>query len=137
MGDREADLDRLIVRGLALRCIIGVNPGEREHLQDVRIDLDLYADLSTASRTDSLGDSVDYRAIKRQVVERVESSSFLLIERLAGEVAEICLLHPAVRKVRVRVEKPGALRSARSVGVELVRRRPAPGAAAGAGGRTA
>ncbi len=123
MGGEGSSLDRLTIRALLLRCIIGVNPEERERRQDVRIDIDLYADLAAASRTDSLQESVDYRAIKKQVVALVEASSYRLIERLAGEVAELCLRHPKVQKVRVRVDKPGALRFARSVGVQIVRRR--------------
>jgi len=116
-------LDRIHIRDLRLRCIVGVYPEERDKTQDVVIQITLRADLRAAGRSDRLEDTVDYKAIKLQVVEMVESSSFVLIERLAEAVADICLSHEGVQRVRVIVEKPGALRYARTVAVEIVRDR--------------
>jgi len=116
-------LDRIHIRDLRLRCIIGVNPEERRAKQDVDIQITLYADLHQAGKTDRIEDTVDYKAIKLRVVDAVESSSHLLLERLAERIAEICLAETAVRQARVLVEKPGALRFARTVGVEIVRER--------------
>ena len=118
-------LDRIHIRQLRLRCIIGINPEEREKKQDIEVDVTLYADLSQAAATDAIEDTVDYKGIKLKVVELVENSSFFLIERLAERVAEICLADVKVRRARVLIEKPGALRFARTVGVEIFRERPA------------
>ena len=118
-------LDRIHIRQLRLRCIIGINPEEREKKQDIEVDITLYADLSQAAATDAIEDTVDYKGIKLKVVELVENSSFFLIERLAERVAEICLADVKVRRARVLIEKPGALRFARTVGVEIFRERPA------------
>jgi D-erythro-7,8-dihydroneopterin triphosphate epimerase len=114
-------LDRIHIRELRLRCIIGINPEERDKLQDVVIDITLYADLSRSAATDCIDDTVDYKAVKLKVMAMVEASSFYLIERLADRVALICLEDTKVRRARVTIEKPGALRFARTVGVEIVR----------------
>jgi FolB domain-containing protein len=119
----DASLDKIHIRDLRLRCIIGVNPEERTARQDVVVDLTLFADLRQAGASDDLADTVDYKAIKLRIVEEVEASAFLLVERLAEHVAGLCLAEPKVRKVRVLIEKPGALRFARTVGVEIIRSR--------------
>lgn len=118
-------LDRIHIRDLAARCIVGINPDERVNKQDIVINLTLYADLRKAGQSDRLADTVDYKAVKRKVLALVEGSSFLLLERLAEAIAEACLAQPGVRRVRVLVEKPAALRFARTVGVEIVREGPA------------
>ncbi len=119
----ESQLDRIHIRDLLLRCVIGIYDWERENKQDVVINITLYADLSTACRTDRIEDTVDYKAIKKKVVDMVESSSCMLVERLAQQVADICLENPRVQKVKVLIDKTGALRFARSVGIEIVRER--------------
>jgi D-erythro-7,8-dihydroneopterin triphosphate epimerase len=119
----DAPLDRIHIRDLKLRCIIGTDADERRGKQDVEIHVTLHADLAAAGQSDDLADTVDYRSVKKDIVSMVEKSSYLLIERLAERIAEICLAHEGVRRVRVLVEKPGALRFARTVAVEIVRPR--------------
>ncbi len=114
-------MDRILITDLAVRCIIGVNDEERREKQDVLINLEIGADLSAACRSDRFEDTVDYRAIKKQVVAMAEASQYRLVEALAEAVADLCLGFAGVRTVKVRVEKPGALRFARSAGVEIVR----------------
>ena len=118
-------LDKLHIRDLMLRCIIGLNDWERQKKQDVLINIVLYADLSTACQSDRIEDTVDYKAIKQKVVDMVESSSYMLVERLAQHIADICLENPGVQHVKVMIDKTGALRFARSVGVEIIRERSA------------
>jgi dihydroneopterin aldolase/D-erythro-7,8-dihydroneopterin triphosphate epimerase len=118
---QDGQLDQIHLRDLRVRCVVGVNPEERDKKQDVDINITLYADLRQAARTDAIEDTIDYKAVKAKVMEEIEASSFLLIERLAERVAEICLADPKVKRTRVLVEKPGALRFARTVGIELVR----------------
>jgi FolB domain-containing protein len=119
-------MDRILISDLLVRCIIGVNDDERREKQDVLINLALSADLGKAGRSDQFEDAVDYRAIKKKVAAMAENSRFFLVEALAEAVAAICLEHPAVAEVLVRVEKPTALRFARSVGVEIMRKRNKP-----------
>ncbi len=117
----ERELDKIHIRDLLIRCIVGIYDWEREKKQDVLINITLYGDLGTACQTDRIEDTVDYKTIKQKVVDMVESSSYMLVERLAERVAEICLENPQVQRVRVLVDKTGALRFARSVGIEIVR----------------
>lgn len=116
-------MDRILIRDLCARCIVGINADERREKQDVLINLVLFADLSRAGRTDCIEDAADYRAIKKRVLAAVEVSEFYLVEALAEAIARICLDDPKVLKVRVQVEKPTALRFARSVGVCILRGR--------------
>ena len=116
-------MDRLIICDLAARCIIGLCDEERREKQDVLINVSLYADLRKAGLSDRAEDSVDYRALKKKILAFVESSNFYLVEALAQAVADICLIEPMVVRAVVAVEKPSALRFARSVGVEITRER--------------
>ncbi len=116
-------MDQILIRELAARCIIGLKPDERVEKQDVVVSLALSADLSRAGKSDVLGDSVDYKAIKKRVLAIIEESRFYLLEALAEAIASACLETASICEVRVTVDKPGALRFARSVAVEIVRSR--------------
>jgi dihydroneopterin aldolase/D-erythro-7,8-dihydroneopterin triphosphate epimerase len=115
-----------VIRDLLARCIVGINDDERREKQDVVVTIVVHADLQRAGKTDAFDDTVDYRAIKKRVLPLVEASSFHLIEALADAVARACLESRGVEQVDVTVEKPGALRFARSVAVEITRRKEAP-----------
>ena len=115
--------DMIHIRDLLLRTIVGINEEERRNRQDVLINITLCTDTRTAGHTDDINDAVNYRTITKQIIALVEKSSFFLVEKMAAEIAAICLADPRVERARVRVEKPGALRFARSVGVEIERAR--------------
>jgi FolB domain-containing protein len=117
-------LDRIVISDLLVRCIIGVRDDERKEKQDVLINLALDVDLRKAGKSDRIEDSLDYRDLNKEIMSMAESSQFFLVEALAQSVADICLAHPLVTEARVRVEKPAALRFARSVGVEITRKQP-------------
>lgn len=119
----EPRLDQIHIRDLSVRCIVGIYPEERREKQDVTINITLFADLRRAGQSDNIEDTVDYKTIKKNVLSMTEGSSYLLIERLAEQIAEICLDNEKVLAVSVLVEKPGALRFARTVGVEIFRER--------------
>ena len=123
MNEISINNDKIHIRDLALRCIIGVNQDERTEKQDVVINVALFTDTRKAGQTDALEDSVDYKTVKKAILSLVENSSFLLIEKLAEEIAKVCLDDSKVQKVNVTVDKPGALRYTRSVAVEIVRTR--------------
>ncbi len=113
--------DRIHIRDLSVHCIIGINPEERIEKQEVVINMTLHADLSEAARSDHIEDTVDYKSVKEEVRKAIETSDFFLLERLAEQVAEIALRPPRVQRVDLSVDKPGALRYARSVAVEMTR----------------
>jgi FolB domain-containing protein len=114
-------LDRLRIRDLLVRGHVGVTAAERDKLQDIVIDVTLHADLAKAARSDRLRDSIDYKALKAKILRLVDTSSFKLIERLAGAVADLALADRRVVQVDVIVQKPGALRFARCSEVEISR----------------
>ena len=120
MSNEEHIPATLFIKNLTVKCIIGVNLDEREHEQEIRMQLFLWTDIAKASRSDNLEDALDYSTIYKEVVKRVEHSKFYLIERLAYEVATICLQHPLTHRVKVILEKVGALEKAESAGIELV-----------------
>ena len=121
MADKK--LDKIHIRDLQVRCIVGIYEEERRARQDVFINIVLHADYHRACITDDIKDTVDYKSVKKQIVTMVEASQFFLIERLAEEVANLCLTAPGVQHVEVTVDKPGALRFTRSVAVEIARDR--------------
>ncbi len=114
-------MDKIYIRDLLLRCIIGINSDERVNKQDVVTNVTLYADLSKPGQSDSIDDTVNYKALKDRIAELINGSSYFLVEKLAEEVASTCLSFEGVRAAKVLVEKPGALRFARTVGVEIFR----------------
>jgi D-erythro-7,8-dihydroneopterin triphosphate epimerase len=121
--EKPAVSDQIQIKDLLLRTIIGINEEERRDRQDILISIVLHADTRLAGASDKIEDAVNYRTIAKRVIKQVEESSFHLVEKMAAEIAAICLEDVRVEAVDVRVEKPGALRFARSVGVEIHRTR--------------
>lgn len=115
--------DQVHIKDLLLRTIIGINPDERVNKQDVVINITLYTDHTDAAASDDIADAVNYRTITKRTIELVENSQFYLVEKMAVKIAEICLDEPRVERAIVTVEKPGAVRFARSVGVSVDRSR--------------
>jgi FolB domain-containing protein len=113
--------DQIHIKDLLLRGIIGINDWEREKRQDILINISLFGDFHHAGSSDQIEDGINYRTIAKRVIRHVEESSRFTVEALAADIAKICLEEEGVLRVRVRVEKPGALRFARSVGVEIER----------------
>jgi FolB domain-containing protein len=113
--------DQIHIRDLLLRGIIGINDWEREKPQDILLNITLFANLQAAGKSDEIEDTVNYRTLTKQIIAHIESSARFTIEALAEDVAQICLADSRVVRVRVRIEKPGALRFAKSVGVEIER----------------
>jgi len=115
--------DLIHISDLLLRTIIGINDEEREKKQDVLINLTMQVDLRNAGRSDDISDAVNYRTITKEIIDLIENSQFQLVEKMADEVAKICLKDERVQQTIVKIEKPGALRFARSVGVTIERTR--------------
>ena len=124
--DNGVNLDRILIKDLLLRCVTGVNEFERKEKQDLIINVVLWSDLTEATETDDVQRTVDYKEVNKSIIKLVEDSKFFLIETLAEKVAQLCLRRERVVRVKVTVEKPGALRFTRSVGVEIVRERTYP-----------
>lgn len=114
-------MDKIFIKNLVARGIIGLNDWEREKPQEIQINIVLYADIQQAGETDDIQYSVNYRTVAKKVMRHAETSGRLTVEALAIDIAGICLEEPGVQKVCVCVEKPGAVRFSESVGVEIER----------------
>jgi FolB domain-containing protein len=116
-------MDQIFITDLLTRGVIGVTDRERESPQDILINVVLDLDTHQAGQSDNIEDSVNYRTIAKNILAFVESARRHTVEALAADLAALCLEDNKVTKVTVRVEKPGAVRFSRSVGVEIVRER--------------
>ena len=116
-------MDKVIIKNLLARGIIGVNDWERKRAQNILINITIFADTRRAAESDNLEDCVNYSTMSKKVLAHAESVNRLTVEALANDLARLCLEENSVQKVLVRVEKPGAVRFAESVGVEIERSR--------------
>ena len=124
--------DRIFLRGLAVECIIGFIDWERRVKQTVVIDLELPVDCAKAALSDEVADTVDYKSVAKRVIAFVEASEFKLVETLAHRMAMLILEEFALSWIRVSINKPGAIRGSRDVGVVVERTRADLPASAGA-----
>jgi len=114
-------MDKVFIKDLVARGIIGLNDWERKKPQEMRINIELETDLRQAGETDDLQYSVNYRTIAKRALAHAETAQRLTVEALAADIARLSLEDPNVQKVVVRVEKPGAVRFSEAVGVEIER----------------
>jgi len=113
--------DLIEIHELRTRTIIGVHERERREPQEILISLRMFTDTRRPGASDRLEDALDYDAVARKVGAFVESTSYTLVERLAEEIARVCLTEFHLPRIEVRVEKPSALSQARSVSVTIQR----------------
>ncbi|MBI5814444.1 MAG: 2-amino-4-hydroxy-6-hydroxymethyldihydropteridine diphosphokinase [Nitrospinae bacterium] len=113
--------DLILLEGLEIECVIGVFDWERNIRQKVIVDLRLECSTSAAAASDDIADTVDYKSIAKGIIALVEPSAFMLIEKMAEQIANYCLARPGVDRVTVRVSKPGSVRGSRNVAVEITR----------------
>ncbi len=116
-------MDKVIIQDLLVRGIIGINDWERKRAQDILLNITLFTDTHRAGATDSIVDCVDYSKMSKRLQAHAESAARLTVEALANDLVKICLEDKGVQRVVLRVEKPGAVRFAKSVGVEVERSR--------------
>ncbi len=116
-------LDQIFITDLVARGIIGVGELERRRPQEILINLVLFVDTRKVGQSDNLEDSVNYSTLAKRALAHAETAARFTVEALAADLARLCLEDPKVQKACVRVEKPGAVRFARSVGVEVERSR--------------
>ena len=121
-------MDKVIIKDLVARGIIGVNDWERDTPQEILINIVAFTDTRRAAETDELKDCVNYRTLAHRARQHAESAGRLTVEALANDLARLCLEDQSVSRVIVRVEKPGAVRFSASVGVEVDRSRDGTGA---------
>ncbi len=119
-------MDKVFINDLMVRGVIGISDRERSQPQDIVVNIVLYTDISKGAVTDKIEDCVNYRTIAKAIIAHIEKVSRFTVEALATDIAELCLNTDGVKKVRVKVEKPGAVRFSKSVGVEITRIKKSP-----------
>ncbi|MGA9341841.1 MAG: dihydroneopterin aldolase [Rhodanobacteraceae bacterium] len=114
-------MDTVFIENLRIDCVIGIYDWERRIRQPVAIDLEMLFDNTRPAATDRIGDTLDYKAVAKRLIGYVEASEFQLVETLAERCAEIVLAEFDVSWLRLKLSKPGAVRSADNVGVAIER----------------
>ena len=115
--------DRIFLRSLECQCIIGFIDWERQLKQTLELDLEFPCDCARAAETDDVDDSTDYKRVAKRTLQFVGESQFQLVETLAHRLATTLLEEFALDWLRVTINKPGAIRHSRDVGVSILRRR--------------
>lgn len=115
--------DTIFLSGLTAECIIGIWDWERKVKQKVVIDLEMAADIRKAASSDHIDDTLDYKKVSKRLQQFVEASEFQLVETLTDRIAQLILTEFDVPAVKVRLNKQGALRGSRDVGIVIERRR--------------
>ncbi len=123
MSDSRPTGDRIFLHGLTTECIIGFIDWERRVKQTVELDIELPVDCRRAAVSDDVADTLDYKRVAKRVLEFVEGSSFQLVETLAHRLALVILEEFQLPWVRISLNKPGAIRHSRDVGVLIERTR--------------
>ncbi len=116
-------MDKIFIKDLLVRGVIGITDWERRLPQDILINIALLGDFRKAGQSDKIEDCVNYSFVAKKVFAHTEAAQRYTVESLASDIAIICLEEKGVERVCVRVEKPGAVRFAQSVGVEIERDR--------------
>ena len=114
-------MDIIYLRDLRIDTIIGIYAWERRTRQTVIFDIEMGADITRSAQTDAIEDTLNYKAVAKRLISFVENSDCQLIETLAERVAEIVLHEFNVPWVRLSVNKQGAVRGVRDVGVIIER----------------
>lgn len=114
-------MDRVFVENLTVETVIGIFDWEREIRQAVSLDLEMEFDIRDAAKSDSIDETLDYKAVSKRLIRFIEQSEFQLVETLAEKCAAIVLAEFPVNRLRLKLSKPGAVRGSSAVGVIIER----------------
>lgn len=114
-------MDIIYINELRIEAVIGVYEWERRIKQTVVLDIELATDIRKAASSDSIDDTLNYKAVAKRVIAFVEQSQYQLVESMAEHVAQLIITEFQVAWLRLRVSKPGAVRGAKDVGVIIER----------------
>lgn len=119
----DSKKDFIFIEGLETRCVIGIFDWERKIKQRVRMDLLIRTDVRRVAQRDRIEEAINYKEMAKRILRETQKTRFQLVESLAQFIANLCLKEFKLREITVRVSKPGAIRGAKNVGVEVTRRR--------------
>jgi len=115
-------MDKIFLSALKVECIVGIWEWERRVKQTVVIDVEMAADIRRAAASDRIEDTIDYKRVAKRLLSFVGDSQYKLVETLTERIAQLIVTEFGVSWVRVRLNKQGAIRGARDVGIEIERR---------------
>ena len=115
--------DRIFLHGLAVECIIGFIEWERRIKQTIVLDVEMPVDCARAAESDDVAETLDYKKVAKRLIAFVSASEFKLVETLAHRTAMLVLEEFGVEWVRLSINKPGAIRGSKDVGVAVLRTR--------------
>lgn len=115
--------DKIFIQDLRIPCLIGIFDWERKKKQVVSVSLEFPASISKAAKTDQIRYAMDYKKIAKRTIAYVSKSHFFLIEALIENLADILLREFRLKEITLQVEKPGAIRGAKTVGIRITRKR--------------
>ena len=115
-------MDKIFLSSLSVECIVGIWEWERRVKQTVIIDIEMAADIRKAAASDRIDDTIDYKKVAKTLISFVGESEFHLVETLTERIAELIVTKFSVSWVKVRLNKQGAIRGARDVGIQIERR---------------
>jgi len=122
LGAMTIKTDKIFIKELRIPCLIGIFDWERKKKQIVSVDLEFPSPIEKAARSDKIQDAIDYKKIAKRTIDYVGSSKFYLIEALIENLAQILLKEFKLKEITLQIEKPGAIRGARTVGIRITRK---------------
>ena len=117
----DINMDKIFINDLQVETVIGIFDWEREIKQTISINLEMEFDISKAAKSDDINDSLDYKKVTKRIISLCEKANSYLVENLIEKIAQVVLKEFPVSKVTVSLEKPGALRGSKSVGIKITR----------------
>ena len=117
----DINMDKIFINDLQVESVIGIFDWEREIKQTISINLEMEFDISKAAKSDDINDSLDYKKVSKRIISLCEKADSYLVENLIEKIAQVVLKEFPVSKVTVSLEKPGALRGSKSVGIKITR----------------
>lgn len=116
-------MDKIFLTALTTECIVGIWEWERRVKQRIVLDIEMATDIRRAASTDHIDDTLDYKKVSKRVLAFVGDSQFQLVETLTERIAQLLITEFNIPWVKIRLNKQGAIRGARDVGIEIERRR--------------
>ncbi|TNF91321.1 MAG: dihydroneopterin aldolase [Gammaproteobacteria bacterium] len=114
-------MDIIFIRDLRIDTVVGIYDWERRIRQTISLDIDMATDIAKAAKTDSIDDTINYKAVAKRLIQFVQDSEYQLVETLAEECTRIIREEFGVSWVKLSLNKTGALRGSRDVGITIER----------------
>lgn len=116
-------MDIVYLKDLRIDTIIGIYDWERRTRQTVILDIEMGTNIAKAAVSDDIENALNYKAVAKRLFDFVGNSEYQLVETLAERVAELLLEEFNLPWLRLSVNKQGAVRGVRDVGVIIERSR--------------